>query len=214
MVYNIGTNDMPRGWTVENEWNHKVYEKWFNMIQRCYSNKSLKRNPTYKNCTVCNRWLKLSNFVEDFKLIDGYDEELFLNRKLELDKDIKSNGKNKEYSLNNCMLVSHKKNTKQAIKTRDNSYLQGENHPNYGQHFSEETRQKMSETKKGEKHPKARKVAQYEYNKETKQQGKLIKVWNYIKEAELELKIDSRHISRCCRGKRKSAGGFKWEYVD
>ena len=116
MVYNIGTNDMPRCWTVDNEWNHKVYQTWFHMIQRCYSEKSLKRNPTYKNCTVCNRWLRLSNFVEDFKLIDGYDEELFLNIKLELDKDIKSNGKNKEYSLNNCMLVSHKKNTKQAIK--------------------------------------------------------------------------------------------------
>ena len=28
-----------------------------------------------------------------------------------------------------------------------------------------------------------------------------------------ELKIDSATISNCCNGKRKSAGGFKWRYV-
>ena len=127
VVYKNGVNDMPYGWTKENEWNKKVYQKWAAMLQRCYSEKYHKKQPTYKECYVCNEWLLLSNFVKDFKLIDGYDEEKFLNGELELDKDIKSNGQNKKYSLENCMLTSRLKNSKQAMKTRDNSYLIGKN---------------------------------------------------------------------------------------
>jgi hypothetical protein len=28
-----------------------------------------------------------------------------------------------------------------------------------------------------------------------------------------ELKIDQCHIGEVCKGKRKTAGGFKWEYA-
>lgn len=41
--------------------------------------------------------------------------------------------------------------------------------------------------------------------------GKFIKEWNSIKEAQSTLLI--YHISSCCSGKRKTAGGFLWEYV-
>ena len=122
MVSGHGINDMQRGWRTENEINHKVYQTWSHMLERCYSEKRHKRQPTYKNCTVCKRWLLLSSFAEDFSKIDGYEEEKFLNGELCLDKDIKSNGINKEYSLKNCMWVSNAENVKQAIKTRDNSY--------------------------------------------------------------------------------------------
>ena len=98
MVYNIGINDMPKGWKRKTEWNLRVYNTWQSMLMRCYSNKYLEKYPTYKDCTVCNRWLVLSNFVDDVKLIDNY--EYWLNRpnqRISLDKDIKSNGKNKCY---------------------------------------------------------------------------------------------------------------------
>ena len=117
MVEGKGINDMPKGWRLENEKNRRIYKTWSNMLCRCYSKKYHEKRPTYKNCNVCDRWLLLSNFIKDFKLIDGYDEEKFLNGELELDKDIKSNGQNKEYSLENCILVNQSENTKQAIKT-------------------------------------------------------------------------------------------------
>ena len=91
------------------------------MLERCYSEKYHETRPTYKNCSVCKKWLLLSNFINDFKLIDGYDDEKFLNGELCLDKDIKSNGENKEYSLENCLLVSKGENSRQATKTRDYS---------------------------------------------------------------------------------------------
>ena len=130
MVCGHGVNDMRKGWTKENEWNKMVYEKWRAMLKRCYSEKLHDKRPTYKECKVCNKWLKLSGFVEDFKSIDGYDEQLFLVGKLVLDKDIKSDGKIKEYSLENCMLVSGTENTIQANKTKRMKIKQYDNNEN------------------------------------------------------------------------------------
>lgn len=122
MVQGKGVNDMGKGWATENKWNKKVYQTWNNMLSRCYSSKVHNKNPTYQDCSVCSKWLRLSNFVEDFKLIDGYNEDKFLDGQLCLDKDVKSNGENKEYSLENCMWISMSKNTKQSNKTMDYSF--------------------------------------------------------------------------------------------
>ena len=47
-------------------------------------------------------------------------------------------------------------------------------------------------------------------NKDTKE---IIKIYNSIKEASKELKIDSSSISKCCKGKRKTAGNYIWKYA-
>lgn len=57
-------------------------------------------------------------------------------------------------------------------------------------------------------YPRKRKVVQCDKN------GKCIKIWEYISMAANELNIIEQHISACCRGKRKTAGGFIWKYVD
>ena len=200
MIQNHGINDMPRGWRLENEWNKKVYQTWHDMLTRCYNEKFHKRSPTYKNCYVCKRWLVLSNFIEDIKLIDGYSEEKFLNGDICLDKDIKSNGQNKEYSIENCIWVSHIENFKQAIKTRDDNYLQGKNN--------------------------LRSIKICQYDKETYE---LIKIWGCIHDIKRELSIDSGSITKCCKwyecnedlkewfkiykeNPRKSAGGYIFKY--
>ena len=201
MVYEHGRNDMRYGWSSENKWNKRVYRTWHNMIARCYSEKCHKQRPTYKTCNVCDDWLYLSNFIRDFKLIDGYDEEKFLKGELELDKDIKTNGANKVYSLENCIFISKTENVKQANKTRNNSYLQGENNPMY----------------------KNIKIAQYD------KQGNLIKVWNGVYKIVHELGINHGHIIACCKfweikcnkeewfkfrkdAPRKSCGGYIFKY--
>lgn len=200
MVQNHGINDMPKEWRLENEWNKKVYNKWSSMLVRCYSKKFHEKNPTYYNCSVCSDWLKLSGFVKDFSKIDGYDRELFLSGKLCLDKDIKSNGQNKEYSLENCMLVSIGENSKQSRKTTDYSFMQGENNPS-----------------------SINKIAQYD------EKHNLIKIWDYIEKASQSLNIDQGSISKCCKfwdvncNKEewfkshksrpcKFAGGYIWKY--
>lgn len=42
----------------------------------------------------------------------------------------------------------------------------------------------------------------------------LDKVFNTIMEAERELNINHENISKVCRGKRKTAGKYHWEYVE
>lgn len=122
MVYGVGINDMEYGWVSACEWNKRVYQLWRSMLQRCYCKQHLERFPTYKNCYVCNKWLKLSGFVEDVKLIDNYDYWIngFDKKRnpYELDKDIKSNNMNKCYCLKECMFASQLENTQQAIGAR------------------------------------------------------------------------------------------------
>lgn len=87
----------------------------------------------------------------------------------------------------------------------------GENNPQYGKHPSEETRKKMQENHadfSGEKHPRARKVAQYDL------ENNLIKIYGCITQAANELGIHRTAINNCCSGKVKTAGGFIWRYAD
>lgn len=224
MVEGHGINDMYWGWASENEWNEKVYRKWANMLKRCYNEEYHKTHPKYIGCTVCERWLILSNFVEDFEKIDGYDREKFLNGELVLDKDIKSGGTNKVYIIEECLLTTPGENSKEAMRTREYHELSEEtkqklSEANKGKHHSEETKQKMSEAKKGENHPmygkfgsdnpNSKQVAQYD-----KQTLELIKVWDSLSDVTRELGIAHQSISACCKGKLKSAGGFVWKYLE
>lgn len=79
---------------------------WSSMMTRCYNSKYHEKEPTYKECYVCDRWLCFANFLEDLPLIDGYNEWYNNpNERIALDKDMKIKG-NKMYSIDTCMFVS------------------------------------------------------------------------------------------------------------
>lgn len=44
-------------------WTCPYYLDWQNIIGRCFDPKVHKRHPTYKDCTVCEEWKYLSNFI-------------------------------------------------------------------------------------------------------------------------------------------------------
>lgn len=58
----------------------KVYKTWHNMIIRCYSNDYHQREPSYKECSVCEEWLNFQNFAKWWHI--NYLEEG------DLDKDL------------------------------------------------------------------------------------------------------------------------------
>jgi len=114
-------------------------------------------------------------------------------------------------------------------KHRDNlsKSLKGRVSPNKGKTFSDEYKNKLSETHKGlnsgEKHGLYGKHHSEETKKKISEQltlkivqlsldDKVIKIWESIKEAQEMLKIGN--ISSCCRNKRKTTGGYKWKYLD
>lgn len=73
--------------------------------------------------------------------------------------------------------------------------------------YSSETLKKMSKSHQGKITWNAKKVRQY-----TKD-GQFIAEYLSTLAAEKQTGINQRHISAVCRGERKSAGSFLWEYV-
>lgn len=66
----------------------------------------------------------------------------------------------------------------------------------------------LNKRKIGKENKKSIKVNQYS------KKGEYIKTWCCIKDVERTLKIQDYNISSCCKGKRKTAGGFMWRYVN
>ena len=120
-------------------------------------------------------------------------------------------GKNpRDYMTEEARKESDRKRSESLKGEKNHNYgkLKGKDNPMYGKHHTEESKKKMSEANKGTKNSRTKKVNQYDY------QMNLIKTWDYIKQVEEELGIASQSISSCCKGKRKSAGGFIWKYTE
>ena len=60
----------------------------------------------------------------------------------------------------------------------------------------------------GKEHFKAKTVEQYDL------EGNLVKIWNSIADIERQLNIKHTNICMCCKGNRKTTGGYTWRYRD
>ena len=83
-----------------NNRNKISYWYWNAMISRCHDNYLLEKEPSYKQCTICEEWKEYSSFDKWFN--ENYYE--IENEKMELDKDILFKG-NKIYSPETCIFV-------------------------------------------------------------------------------------------------------------
>ena len=84
----------------ENGKQTKCYNTWKNIHERCYDPKYHEKEPTYKNCKVCEEW-------NNYQIYAKWHNENYYevgNERMELDKDILKKG-NKVYSPNTCVFV-------------------------------------------------------------------------------------------------------------
>ncbi len=75
--------------------------------------------------------------------------------------------------------------------------------------FSTETREKMSKSHydcSGLKNPSAKAIVQLSLS------GELIREYGYANQASKECNLDLSSIIKCCRGKQKTCGGYRWKY--
>ena len=92
------------GYLGDGKYNHKdypeIYETWSGMIKRCYDKKRQEKQPTYRNCIVCDKWHNFQNFAK------WWEENIYEcnNEKMVLDKDILIKG-NKIYSPETCIIA-------------------------------------------------------------------------------------------------------------
>ena len=124
------------------------------------------------------------------------------------------------YDSHSC---KHSEETKKKISES----LTGEKNPNFGKHFSEETRKRMSDNHadlSGENHPMfgkhhteetKSKMSKSSHSKPVLQyskEGELIAEYLSTKEAERLTGCYHGHICKCCKGRLKTCGGFIWRY--
>lgn len=102
ILYNVGFTGVGLYLPTENKKNTPQYQKWVNMLERCYNKKSIKRRPAYNGVTVCEEWHNFQNFAA------WYDENYYEveGEIMCLDKDILIKG-NKVYSPETCVFVPH-----------------------------------------------------------------------------------------------------------
>ncbi len=103
-VYGVGLNDAD--YQVAPHINGKrcrcpFYERWRNMLKRCYCVKFQDRFPSYKGCTATSDWLVFSNF-KLWMVKQNWEGK-------HLDKDILVQG-NKIYSPELCLFVTREIN--------------------------------------------------------------------------------------------------------
>lgn len=67
---------------------------------------------------------------------------------------------------------------------------------------------RMKQMTEKSKNKTKKKVIQYDLK------GNLLNEYESLNEAELKTNVKYQHISSCCRGKQKTAGGFKWRYKE
>lgn len=90
----------------------KLRKVWEGMMDRCYK----KEHRAYKNygakgVGVSVEWQTLNGFLESVDKVDGWNQELFLQGLITLDKDHKDRN-NKLYSCDMCKFITLEENNK------------------------------------------------------------------------------------------------------
>ena len=90
----------------------------------------------------------------------------------------------------------------EELKRKISEAKTGEKNPMYGKHFSEEHKKKISESMG------VNGILQFS------KEGELIAEYHSEMEAERQTGCYQSHISSCCKGERKSTGGYIWKYKE
>ena len=165
------------------------------------------------------RYNTLSKFNEGYNLSDGGQyANPYAGKTSEEIKEIgQKRSKTLKEKYKNGEIVSAmkgKKHTEEArikMKEKQKEIRSREDYTNplKDRIVTEETKKKLKEKRKdriGSNSPCHKQVMQF-----TKD-GEYLKTWEYVKQASEELGIHKDCISRCARGKVKTAGGFIWKY--
>lgn len=197
--------------------NNKVYvgitmQKRLN--DRWRNGKGYKNSNKVVNAIKKYGWENIKHMVLKTGLTQQEAEDL----EIELIKEYKSNDIKYGYNIQNGGFSSGRlsDDIKHKISITKKGTLIGEHNPFYGKTHSKETKKYLSEIRTGTKLSKETRdkigksgekpVIQYNIF------GEFIKNWGSAKTAGDSLNIANSSITATCKGKRKTAGGFKWEY--
>lgn len=134
-------------------------------------------------------------------------------------------GNRQNNSIYNLTLIEENEHLSYHFK--GNKYHLGKNHSEEtknkiseskkGFKHSEETKKKMSESKKGFKHSEETKLKIRKSNSikviQLSKNDEIVKIWESTSECGRN-GFNQGNVSECCQGKRKTHKGFKWKYYE
>ena len=111
-VFGVGINDVEGGAT------HILYDRWMNMVGRCYSNKHAQyKNYGAKGVVVEEYLLKFSNYISFISNLENYELLISKPNEYQIDKDIK-NGRQSIYSRETISIVKSEDNLEEENKNK------------------------------------------------------------------------------------------------
>jgi hypothetical protein len=174
------------GTELEYPQSHYLYDRWRDMIRRCYDTKN-KMYPTYGEigCYVVDEWHYFPNFVRDLEQKENIEKIKNKDKEVwQLDKDYICNEKGIEphyYSNETTCIITREQNTKERNKRQGNPAKN-----------------------------KVIKVMQFDID------GNYIKTWNSLVDASKSLhngkNINTSWMIACCQGKAYTYLGYCWIY--
>lgn len=118
---------------------------------------------------------------------------------------------------NNLPQVNHIDENKQNNNLTNLEWCTNEYNNHYGTVYKRRIKTRIKNMEEG--YNKSRRTKQSNYNLWTSRaisqfslNKEFIKSYESMKDASKSLHIASQNISECCRGKRKTAGGYIWKY--
>lgn len=184
---------------------HFIYKYTFDN-GKCYigqSREGVKRygkTCTYRNQLVGRAMKKYPNYKKEIlcyccEYLVDYLESYYISK---YDSNNPEKGYNCESGGNENKHLSD--DTKRKISEGNKGKLKSP--------LSENHKRKISESVSGVNHSQAKTVLQFSKDMI------FIREWDYIKQAADELNIDNSAITKCCKEKKKSAGGYVWKYKE
>ena len=194
---------------IVNDVNCKIYiGSSIHVFKRLHEHKSTLKNNCHHNTHLQRSWDKYGEESFSFEILEILDDNIDLLREREqywIDY-YKSYDSNVGYNISHSAMGNSGHEVSEETKEKIRNKTTGELNHFYGKHHSDETRQKMSQNHanvSSGNHPRAKPVLCVE----------LDIIFDCTRDAERKLGINHAHISACCRGQRKTAGGYHWCYI-
>lgn len=201
-------------YTFKNKINNKYY-----VGQTCRTFEERTKEHLRHNKTAFDKALKkygIENF--DYAVIDEAHDMDELNKKeifwIKHFNSLAPFGYNLCIGGGNTKGYRHRTESKEKMRLAKKGTFLGKENPFYGKKHTDETRQKMKEAWTEERKEQLRLMAKTRKQHTVKVRNvDTGEVFDSVKKAAEKYGLKGTHISRVCKGKRKTTGGFKWEYV-
>lgn len=205
-------------YTIQNEINHKVYvgSSYRQLNPRKAEHVCKLRKGTHANSHLQNAWNKFGEENFSFSVVETCDDDCVLERETDWIQLLECTNKQKGYNIDDSpqdtrKTEEHRRKISEAIQKKyDSGWVTRK-----GMKTPASTVKKMANSLRGRKRSEAtkRKIAESQHKRVCQfKNGEFVAEFASLKEASEAIGVAASHISNCCRGKKKTAKGFVFQF--